>query len=318
MGRRPHPRRAGGPRPSARRTRTRSHGRSAPGARGAPPAAPRSGGLRSRRCGNPWAPPAGRLRRRERYTAAASAVQRARSQALVSDATRRHRCVHDVHAAARAVRHPLPGPAAAGPPARRGHGQVPSGHPRPGRDPAPPVSGRPPQINSRGISVRLEAIDALETHFDETHQELAGANARAGRAARPARVHRRRRSSPTARTTSSLGRPGLAPRPCAVQRHRRQRPDDRVRLPGRPGRTRRRAGVPGQPAGRPLDQRHPAHRGTRLPGVLRHPAGGPARPPRGRVRGRPAPPALGIWPRSTADPNGAATIPDLAGRWRSW
>jgi endonuclease YncB( thermonuclease family) len=41
----------------------------------------------------------------------------------------------------------------------------------------PRRSGRPPDINGRGISVRLEAIDALETHFEETHQELAGANA---------------------------------------------------------------------------------------------------------------------------------------------
>ncbi len=41
----------------------------------------------------------------------------------------------------------------------------------------PRRSGRPPDINGRGISVRLEAIDALETHFAETHQELAGANA---------------------------------------------------------------------------------------------------------------------------------------------
>ncbi|SDH03955.1 lamin tail domain-containing protein [Nonomuraea jiangxiensis] len=38
-------------------------------------------------------------------------------------------------------------------------------------------SGRPPNITSRGISVRLEAVDALETHFEETHQELTGANA---------------------------------------------------------------------------------------------------------------------------------------------
>ncbi|WP_157251315.1 lamin tail domain-containing protein [Nonomuraea typhae] len=38
-------------------------------------------------------------------------------------------------------------------------------------------SGTPPQINARGISTRLEAIDALETHFGDTHQELAGANA---------------------------------------------------------------------------------------------------------------------------------------------
>jgi endonuclease YncB( thermonuclease family) len=41
----------------------------------------------------------------------------------------------------------------------------------------PRRSGRPPDINARGISVRLEAIDALETHFGETHQELVGANA---------------------------------------------------------------------------------------------------------------------------------------------
>ncbi|GAA4987754.1 endonuclease YncB(thermonuclease family) [Nonomuraea thailandensis] len=41
----------------------------------------------------------------------------------------------------------------------------------------PRRSGRPPNINARGISVRLEAIDALETHFEETHQELDGANA---------------------------------------------------------------------------------------------------------------------------------------------
>jgi hypothetical protein len=41
----------------------------------------------------------------------------------------------------------------------------------------PRPSGQPPDINSRGISVRLEAIDALETHFAETHQEIAGGNA---------------------------------------------------------------------------------------------------------------------------------------------
>jgi endonuclease YncB( thermonuclease family) len=41
----------------------------------------------------------------------------------------------------------------------------------------PRPSGSPPDLNARGISVRLEAIDALETHFGETHQELAGAEA---------------------------------------------------------------------------------------------------------------------------------------------
>ena len=39
------------------------------------------------------------------------------------------------------------------------------------------LSGHAPDLGPRGISVRLEAIDALETHFAETHQELAGANA---------------------------------------------------------------------------------------------------------------------------------------------
>ncbi|GAA2709925.1 thermonuclease family protein [Actinoplanes palleronii] len=41
----------------------------------------------------------------------------------------------------------------------------------------PRRSGAPPDINRRGISVRLEAVDALETHFGGTHQEFAGANA---------------------------------------------------------------------------------------------------------------------------------------------
>jgi endonuclease YncB( thermonuclease family) len=41
----------------------------------------------------------------------------------------------------------------------------------------PRPSGGGPDINQRGISVRLEAIDALETHFDGAHQELAGADA---------------------------------------------------------------------------------------------------------------------------------------------
>jgi endonuclease YncB( thermonuclease family) len=41
----------------------------------------------------------------------------------------------------------------------------------------PRISGRAPDIHGRGISVRLEAIDTLETHFNETHQELLGANA---------------------------------------------------------------------------------------------------------------------------------------------
>jgi endonuclease YncB( thermonuclease family) len=40
----------------------------------------------------------------------------------------------------------------------------------------PRDSGHPARINAHGVSVRLEAIDALETHFAGTHQELLGAN----------------------------------------------------------------------------------------------------------------------------------------------
>ncbi|WP_232320223.1 lamin tail domain-containing protein [Herbidospora daliensis] len=36
----------------------------------------------------------------------------------------------------------------------------------------PRPSGASPDLNRRGVSVRLEAIDALETHFEETHQRL--------------------------------------------------------------------------------------------------------------------------------------------------
>ncbi|WP_066363077.1 lamin tail domain-containing protein [Herbidospora mongoliensis] len=41
----------------------------------------------------------------------------------------------------------------------------------------PRPSGTSPDLNRRGISVRLEAIDTLETHFEETHQRLEWANA---------------------------------------------------------------------------------------------------------------------------------------------
>jgi endonuclease YncB( thermonuclease family) len=41
----------------------------------------------------------------------------------------------------------------------------------------PRRSGTPADLGLRGISIRLEAIDALETHFAGAHQELEGANA---------------------------------------------------------------------------------------------------------------------------------------------
>lgn len=41
----------------------------------------------------------------------------------------------------------------------------------------PRLSGRPPDINLRGVTVRLEAIDALEAQFGQTHQNLIVAHA---------------------------------------------------------------------------------------------------------------------------------------------
>ncbi|HEY4992723.1 MAG TPA: hypothetical protein VII33_11645, partial [Nakamurella sp.] len=59
-------------------------------------------------------------------------------------------------------------------------------------DTLPRCSGTPAQINSRGMSVRLEAIDALETHSDNDQQEsIRRRHRRPGRATRPTRVHRR-------------------------------------------------------------------------------------------------------------------------------
>ena len=41
----------------------------------------------------------------------------------------------------------------------------------------PRRSGVPADLGPRGVSVRLEAVDALETHFGDAHQELVGATA---------------------------------------------------------------------------------------------------------------------------------------------
>ena len=84
--------------------------------------------------------------------------------------------VDELHVVEGFVRDSLPRPAPAGSRARWQHGQVSARHTGLGRRSAPPLR-YPAGINARGISVRLEAIDALETHFAETHQELAGANA---------------------------------------------------------------------------------------------------------------------------------------------
>jgi endonuclease YncB( thermonuclease family) len=174
----------------------------------------------------------------------------------------------------------------------------------------PRRSGRPAQINSRGISVRLEAIDALETHFDADHQELVGANA-----ARDALL-------------AQLGFTGVTFFPDAPNKVQSADADairGHVLSNGIDANGRMIGFIyPGEPAeadGAQVfldDSRvdnsvnanllttglaYPAFYDT-LPADLRDHLAGTSRAARAA--------GSGIWPRSTADPNGAATVADLA------
>ena len=156
----------------------------------------------------------------------------------------------------------------------------------------PRRSGRPPQINARGVSVRLEAIDALETHFAETHQELVGANAaRDALLARLGFTQCRVLRRPAQQ--GGLGRCRRAPRVRPQQRHRRQRPDDRLRLSGRAAVGGRFECVPRRSRCRRLGERVPASRRPGLPGLLRHAAGIAASRISQRRRAPLVPPASG-------------------------
>ena len=175
----------------------------------------------------------------------------------------------------------------------------------------PRPSGRPPGLNSRGISVRLEAIDALETHFDDSHQELAGANA--------ARDELLRR----------LGFTNVqffADLPNVVQSADQDSLRGHVLSNGIDANGRMIGFVyPGEPPGPdggtvflddPLVDRsinaallaaglvYPAFYAT-LPATLRTHLAGTSRAARAA--------GAGLWPRSAADPNGAATVLDLSG-----
>ncbi|MFJ3791342.1 thermonuclease family protein [Kitasatospora sp. NPDC090091] len=174
----------------------------------------------------------------------------------------------------------------------------------------PRPSGTPPQINGRGISVRLEAIDALETHFNETHQELAGANAGRDRLLellgftnvvffddQPNKVQSADQDSIRGHVLSN----GI---------------DANGRLIGFVYK-----GEPTEPDGTPVfldDARvdlsanavqltegnaYPAFYAT-LPATLRTHLADVSRSARAAK--------VGLWPRSKADPNGKATVPDLA------
>jgi len=176
----------------------------------------------------------------------------------------------------------------------------------------PRPSGTPPDLNARGISVRLEAIDALETHFGETHQELAGANAARDELLRilgftnvvffgdqPNKVQSADQDSVRGHVLTNgvdaNGRliafafPGDAPDPDGTTVF----VDD--------------ATVDASVNAQLLAAGHayPAFYAT-LPATLRDHLATRSR------AAREAQPPLGLWPRSTADPDAAAPVADLA------
>ena len=183
----------------------------------------------------------------------------------------------------------------------------------------PRPSGTPPDLSARGISVRLEAIDALETHFGETHQELAGANAARDELLRRARLHQRRVLRGPAQQ-GPLGRPGHVRGPRAVQRRRRQRPADRRSSTPATTPARRCHRLRRRDPRRRVGERRAAGGRPRLPGVLRHPAGHPARPPGDPLAGRPRRPSRrwacgpGRPPTPTAPPPSPTSPPSSS--WR--
>jgi hypothetical protein len=134
----------------------------------------------------------------------------------------------------------------------------------------PRRSGVPPDINARGISARLEAIDTLETHFQETHQELAGANA-----ARDELL--RRLGFTNVRFFDDLPNAVRAARSALARDHQAS---PRARACERPPRAGR------HPSSR-LDRPHHSHQRAEEPHhrCSRAPAGQPARPATGPAAG---------------------------------
>jgi hypothetical protein len=175
----------------------------------------------------------------------------------------------------------------------------------------PRVSGVPAKINGRGISVRFEAIDALETHFEETHQELAGANdARDAMLAAlgftnvkffqdaPNQVQSADQDSLRGHVLSN-GIDANGRMIGFVYTGDPARPDGATVFLDE-------AGVDASVNARLLaaGRVYPAFYGS-LPATLRTHLAASSR------AARAAQPPLGLWPRSTADPNGAAAVADL-------
>lgn len=176
----------------------------------------------------------------------------------------------------------------------------------------PRDSGHPAKINAHGVSIRLEAIDALETHFVGTHQELLGANA-----AREALL-------------AQLGFTGVTFFPDAPNRVEHADQDsvtghvisNGIDANGRvigfvyPGEGTAADGANVELGEDEVNQSvnaallgsglvYPAFYST-LPEPLRNQLANVSR--NARAAADPA----GIWPRSTADPDGAAEVADLA------
>jgi Lamin Tail Domain len=175
----------------------------------------------------------------------------------------------------------------------------------------PRRSGVPPDINARGISARLEAIDALETHFQETHQELAGANAARDELLRLLGFTNIRFFDDLPNKVASADQDALRGHVLS------NGIDGNGRLiafayPGdHPGPDGMAVFVDAALVDQSLNavllaagHAYPAFYAT-LPADLRKHLADTSR------AARAAQPPIGLWPRSTADPHGPATIPDL-------
>jgi endonuclease YncB( thermonuclease family) len=173
-------------------------------------------------------------------------------------------------------------------------------------------SGTPADLGARGVSIRLEGVDALETHFADTHQETAGA-----RQARDVLLEQL--GFTDVRYYSDLPNKVESADQDALRGH--------VLSNGIDGNGRVIGFVyPGDPAEADgawvfVDEPrvdlsanalllaqglvYPAFYST-LPASLRDHLAGASR------AARAARPALGLWPRSTADPDGPVEVRDLA------
>ncbi|MFB4277623.1 lamin tail domain-containing protein [Nonomuraea sp. MTCD27] len=173
----------------------------------------------------------------------------------------------------------------------------------------PRRSGTPPNINRRGISVRLEAVDALETHFEETHQELAGADAARDELLRLLGFTNVRFWEDLPNKVRSADQDSLRGHVLTNGIDGNGRLIAFVYAGDHPGADGTTVFVDGPLVDRSVNGQllagglvYPAFYAT-LPAELRTHLAEVSQAARRK--------AIGIWPRSAADPNGAATIRDL-------